>query len=232
MPEREDHRSGRRAVPAIRNRRFGKVGPSTRAEPPGRQRKGLGQAVVKGQILLAPEAHRDAWRHLPGASARCSATKPSQAPSSYWMWLALQAWVGTPGTCTVPAKWVRVNESEPSLALVGLGRFTVCTEVKAFPSPGEHAEVIVVGVVFHHQHNDVFDLGQRVCPCSFVDQAWRRRGWVVAPQSSLRLTYLGSLQHDLDCGRDRCNRPQDPPGTTRTGLRSPGARPFPRMLNS
>ena len=45
------------AVPAIRNRRLGKVGPEARSEPPVRQRKGAGQAGVEGQILLGPVAH-------------------------------------------------------------------------------------------------------------------------------------------------------------------------------
>lgn len=87
---------------------------------------------------------------------------PSRAPPPNWMWLALQVWVGTPSCCLVEGKWPRLDEGARGVTVAMRIHWLIAwSEGEAVSAP-EGAEVGVVGVVLHHQDDDVLDLGQAV----------------------------------------------------------------------
>ena len=139
----------------------GKRRPQAGAEPVIGQRKRLGQAVVERNVIFGPVAHADARRPCPAAVPRVLRTNPSHFPSSHCRWVACQLCDGTSGCWTVASqvmRWDRLPVG-PGLDTSGCAAGPIG---KPSPRPGQHAEIIVVGVVLHHQHDDVLDLRQQV----------------------------------------------------------------------
>ena len=78
------------------------------------------------------------------------------------MWLAAQLWVGT---CFILHGLPADAAAGTALAVaVGFvrGRLPVRSEREPVAPAGQHPQVVVVGVVLHHQDHDVLDLGEAV----------------------------------------------------------------------
>ena len=78
----------------------------------------------------------------------------------YCSWLASHAWLGTPTCCSVEARrWAEISCPSPA----GLTAVEVSRSVPGQAiSTVQHAQVVVVRMVLHHQHDDVSYLGKTV----------------------------------------------------------------------
>ncbi len=76
--------------------------------PMGKLRR---QAVGEGQIVTGPVTHRDPADDLRADGLIGVRTKPSMAPLSYALWLAIHSWLGRDGSWQVvgmrKACWMR-----------------------------------------------------------------------------------------------------------------------------
>jgi hypothetical protein len=104
-------------------------------------------------------------------------------------------------------------------ARVGHPRLAAGSEREALAAAPQHAEVIVVGVVLHHQHDDVLDLRQQI----FAGGLGRHRarpGPRAAHQAlpALQLTAFEPLPHDRAVHRPRHRGIVSRPTAARRGL--------------
>ncbi len=141
--------------PAVGERRA-----EARAEPAIGQRERAGQTVVERQVRLGPVTHSD---RLVGSGLHLLRAGDESVHSS-----------------AIPLQMARV----PALAGHAIGllrggrvvaadhlgvgirvrrlRLAVASELEPVAPPGEHAQVAVVGMVLHHQDDNVLDLRQQV----------------------------------------------------------------------
>jgi hypothetical protein len=99
---------------------------------------------------------------------------------------------------------VRANELAAGAQIRYL-RLTILTERETLAAALQHAQVVVVGMILHHQDDDVPDLRQQVRASR---QGWPRRPespGARAPGPASHLDLLESFPHDratfgLDCG--------------------------------
>ena len=119
------------------------------------------------------------------ASSSMQRTKPSPAPPFHCTWLACQDWVGTP-FC-----WVTARAGASRISVPWRPRFAAAGRpgrAQTVTAAGQQAEVVVVGVVLHHEHHDVPDLRQPV--------GARACGYWSDPPPGAGL--LGSTQHGAE----------------------------------
>ena len=133
-----------------------------RAEPVIGQRERPGQAVVERQVVFGPVAHADGsaigvGQHRPG----CWPRTPGSFPCRHCRWLACQLCEGARGCWTVEGRWC-ARTGSPSVPGLDTAGSPSASEREALAAAAQHAEVVVVGVVLHHQHDDVLDLRQQV----------------------------------------------------------------------
>ena len=141
--------------PPVRERR-----PQAGAEPAVGQRERARQAVVERQVLLGPVAHRhgrvrtrhevfDAGHEAVVAAAGDLQVADVPALRRDPLDLDRRGEVVCPQHAAVPPR-------------VGRQRCAVRAAGQPVPAPGQHAQVVVVGVVLHHQHDNVLDLRQQI----------------------------------------------------------------------
>ena len=143
------------AVPASRKRRFGNVWASDRREPPVGEREGARQRASRrgGRRRSSSPSRRGRCRLtnpsllLPSIDGRATRSRSCSAPRSSWHVLGM--WKAVTGL--------------PVGVRVAVGRVAVGVEREPVAA-AEHPEVVVEGVVLHHEHDDVLDLGERVLP--------------------------------------------------------------------
>jgi len=88
-------------------------------------------------------------------------TNPSSLPPSSWVWVSVQSLAGLAELLAGRRHPERVLDAAVRVGVRRRGLAAGEREpVRA--RPAEHAEVIVVGVVLHHQDHDVLDLRDRV----------------------------------------------------------------------
>ncbi len=175
----------------------GEGGTQARAEPMIGQRERPGQPIVERQVRFAPVAHADGRRvgrgiHVvacgPGPGLRLhvldaghEAVAPSLAPLEVARVPALRGHAATlhGGGTVKGADGPSVGRAVEDLGLA------IRTGREALTPALQHAEVIVVGMVLHHQHDDVPDLRQEVGAWRPVGpgERSRRRGRAVARQA-------------------------------------------------
>ena len=177
-------------------------------------RRGAGQEEPAVRIRLARASSRTSGRTAetsrrarsrreyrlrsssPSRRARCARTKPSFFPLSHDTWLAFQFWPGARMELAGRRHVERTDELAAS-SRVGVDRPAAAVEREAVAAP-EHPEVVVEGVVLHHEDDDVLDLRQRVGALGElrVRAATRAGGWAWAslrvPARSARAIPAGS----------------------------------------
>ena len=156
--------------PAVGERR-----PQARAEPavgdagtcgPARSRT-AGRPRTSSPWPRPARPRRGRDRRSPAAAASLPATvcapaaNPSHRPSAHCWWAACQLCDGTRGRWPVEG-WCRARTGAPSGPRVGHVGLAVGPERETLAAARQHAEVVVVGVVLHHQDHDVLDLRQQV----------------------------------------------------------------------
>ena len=141
--------------PPVRERR-----PQAGAEPAVGQRERARQPVVERQVLLGPVAHRhgrvrarhellDAGHEAVVAAVGDLQVADVPALRRDPLDLDRRGEVVCPQHAAVPPR-------------VGRQRRAVRAAGQPVPAAGQHAQVVVVGVVLHHQHDDVLDLRQQI----------------------------------------------------------------------
>ena len=163
-------------------------------EPPVGQRERPGQSVVEGQVALGPVAHGPG-----GVLVRDQLLGRGHEPVE----LAVRPLqVGG-----VPALRGGVRHLDRAVQVVGGNRLTlgpgvgdlrlaVRAERETLTPARQHAQVVVVGVVLHHQHDDVLDLRQQVSAGRLVRR--RELSGPVAGNTAgdpLQLTLLEPVPH-------------------------------------
>ena len=143
------------AVPPCRNRRFGirlRRGPSrTSGRRAGTSSRARSRRAGRCSV---PVAHRDRRRCRCARSRRCGRRRTGcgwrsrSGSASSWSWHVRRHVERAHRLAVRRRGWRRVGRP------VGVEREAVAA--------AEHAEVVVVGVVLHHQHDDVLDLRERV----------------------------------------------------------------------
>lgn len=144
-----DHagRRGRREVAAV-----GKGLAEQRREPAVGQRERRGQRVVEGQLRAGPVAHRHR-----------AAGRGDEAHVGAAVVLPVAGLPALGGTAVLLAV-ARHGEGQLPLSVarrVPVGGPAVGAQREAV-APGQHAQVVVVAVVLHHEHHEVLDLGHGV----------------------------------------------------------------------
>ena len=138
----------------------GEGGPQAGGEPAVGQRERPGQAVVEGQVRFGPVPHGPG-RVLVGHQLLGGGHEPVELPVRPLQVGGVPALRGGVGQLRRPGQVVRGDR----LALgpgVGHFRLAVRSERETLTPARQHAQVIVVGVVLHHQHDNVLDLRQQV----------------------------------------------------------------------
>ena len=132
-----------------------------RAEPVIGQREGPGQAVVERNVVFGPVTHGDR-----GVGIRLdrlgAGHEPLAGPVPPLQMARMPALRGRLRVLDGGGQMVCPDRLAIA-ARVGQLRLAVWPEREALTAAPQHAEVVVVGVVLHHQHNDVLDLRQQVC---------------------------------------------------------------------
>ena len=144
-----------------------------RAEPVVGERECLGQPVVEGQVLLGPVAHRHRGVQLGHQRLRTGHESVARAAASLQL-----AGVPTLGRHLLRLHGgLLVIRGDRVAATAGVGnvRRAVRFQRESLAAPGEHAEVVVVGVVLHHQHDDVLYLRDKSVPARPVRPGPRAR---------------------------------------------------------
>ena len=144
----------RQQEPAVRERR-----PEAGAEPAVGEREGPGQPVVEGQVLLGPVAH---GRGLvgPGRGLLRRGHEAVHLPVGP---LGVAGAPALAGHALVLHGGRRVTDPDHGargVRILGVRRAVVANRQSL--AAAQRAEVVVEGVVLHHQHDDVLDLRQRV----------------------------------------------------------------------
>ena len=122
-------------------------------EPPVAHREGLGEPVVEGDVVAGPVAHRD--RPAVAAHEAVVGRRSRTATCD-----ALHAWLGWRWQLAGVGHVERTHRLAVGV-VVRVRRLAVRPASEAVAS-AEHAEVVVVAVVLHHEHDHVLDLGDRV----------------------------------------------------------------------
>ena len=124
------------------------------------EREGPGQAVVERDVGFGPVAHADGGigvgQHLlvAGHEPLAGSVPPLQVAR-------VPALRGHLRVLDRGGQVVRGHGFAVGTR-VGHGRPAVRSEREALAAAAQHAEVVVVGVVLHHQHDDVLDLRQQI----------------------------------------------------------------------
>ena len=140
--------------PAVRERR-----PETRAEPAVGQRKRPGQPVVKGQILVRPVGHGRGLVAL-GRGLLSRGHETVHLAGGPLRVAGAPALAGHAVLLHGGARVIGPDHRPCGVRILGIRR-AIVTERESLP-PAEGAEVVVEGVVLHHQDDDVLDLRQHV----------------------------------------------------------------------
>jgi hypothetical protein len=134
--------------------------PQARAEPPVRDRERPRQPVVERQVGLGPVAHRNG-RVAPGHLGVHAGREPVVGP------VGVLGVAGVPGLRRIARRLLRGSEvmgGNPLSVRQDIDGTGGAIGAKRQPvaAPGEGAQVVVVGVVLLHEHDDVLDLGDEV----------------------------------------------------------------------
>ena len=140
--------------PAVRERR-----PEARAEPAVGQREGPGQPVVEGQVLLGPVGHGRGLVAL-GRGLLGRGHETVHLAAGPLGVAGAPALAGHAVLLHGRARVMGPDHGARGVGILGIRR-AVVTEREPLP-PAEGAEVVVEGVVLHHQDDDVLDLRQHV----------------------------------------------------------------------
>ena len=136
--------------------------PQAGAEPAVGHREGPRELVIERQLSGGPVPHGD--RGIP-AGHRLKHRRGEAAARA----VGERDMAGVPGLRRVALELggglqvVRRDPLPGGQRVLG-GRRPGGVHRQPVATPREHAQVVVVGVVLHHQHDDVLDLGQQVAP--------------------------------------------------------------------
>ena len=134
--------------------------PEAGTEPAVGQREGPGKTVIEGQVLLGPVAHRrglvEARRHdLLGRRH-----ETGHLPAGPLDVAGAPALGGHAVLLHGGRRVKRPDHGPRGVRVLGFRR-AVVTKGESL-APAQRAEVVIEGVILHHQHDDVLDLRQHV----------------------------------------------------------------------
>ncbi len=134
-------------------------GPEARAEPVVGQRKSPGQPVVEGQVLVGPVGHGRGLVAL-GRGLLGRGHETVQLALSPLRVAGAPALAGHAVLLHGGTRVMRRDHGSRRVGILGIRR-TIVPAREPLP-PAECAEVVVEGVVLHHQDDDVLDMRQHV----------------------------------------------------------------------
>ena len=183
----------------------GEGGSQARAEPAVGDREGAGQAVVERQVVFGPVAHADrragALARGPVDVARGRDDDLGAGDEPVVLPLIPLVMGGMPALRrhVRPLDGRRQVMRPDGLAVgvpVGCLGLAVGAERETVAAIVQHAQVVVVGVVLHHQHDDVLDLRQQVGPDRAGGLRWRPGGRAAAvSRPAFAPGPFGALRH-------------------------------------